>query len=101
MEAPIEQRTLNLIAMVIDACAGVHDHGHGHPPAQTVRVLATLRLFVRDGTLWRRLPATADRASGSTLRQRPQDWAADNLSLTRWSGHLGKVCGYAALAMCS
>ena len=71
----MEQRTLDLIATVMDACAGVRDPGRGHPPAETVRVLATLRLFVRDGTSWRRLTATADRVSGSTLRRRLQDWA--------------------------
>jgi transposase len=75
MEARMEQRTLDLIATVMDACAGVRDPGRGHPPAETVRVLATLRLFVRDGTSWRRLTATADRVSGSTLRRRLQDWA--------------------------
>ena len=71
----MERRSLDLIATVMDACAGGRDRGRGHPPAETVRVLATLRQFLREGTPWRRLTATAGQASGSTLRRRLRDWA--------------------------
>ena len=71
----MDHRTLDLIATLIDACGGGHEQGRGHPPAETVRVLATLRQFLREGTPWRRLTATASQASGSTLRRRLQDWA--------------------------
>jgi hypothetical protein len=39
----------------------------GHPPAEIVQVLATLRQFLREGTPWRSLRASAGKASGSTL----------------------------------
>ena len=39
-------------------------------PAETVRVLVTLRQFLREGTPWRSVCARADRVSGSTLRRR-------------------------------
>jgi transposase len=73
----MDHRILDLIATVMDACAGPPGRGRGpgHPPAETVRVLATLRRFLREGTPWRSLTATADAASGSTLRRRLQDWA--------------------------
>jgi transposase len=79
METSMNRRTLDLIATVMDACGGGHEQGRGHPPADTVRVLATLRQFVREGTPWRSLRATADKVSGSTLRRRLQDWAEGNL----------------------
>jgi hypothetical protein len=75
----MDPRTLDLIATVMDACGGGPEPGRGHPPAETVRVLATLRQFLREGTPWRSLRATADKASGSTLRRRLQDWAEGNL----------------------
>ncbi len=40
-----------------------------------MRVLATLRWFLREGTPWRSLRATGAMASGSTLRRRLADWA--------------------------
>jgi hypothetical protein len=55
------RRILELIATVMDACAGPPGRGPGHPPAATVRVLATLRRFLREGTPWRSLTATAAR----------------------------------------
>jgi transposase len=71
----MDHRIVDLIATVMEACAGPPGRGPGHPPAETVRVLATLRRFLREGTPWRSLTATADAASGSTLRRRLQDWA--------------------------
>ncbi|MDQ5830304.1 MAG: hypothetical protein M3324_10705, partial [Actinomycetota bacterium] len=70
---------MDLIATVMDACGGGHEPRRGHPPAETVRVLATLRQFLREGTPWRSLRATADKVSGSTLRRRLLDWAEGNL----------------------
>ena len=62
-------RLLNLIATVIECCEGLRTPGPGHPPAATVRVVATLRRFLREGTPWRGLRATATEAGGSTLRR--------------------------------
>ena len=75
----MDTRTLGLIATVIARCEGPGEPGPGHPPAETVRVLATLRQFLREGTPWRSLRATPAQASGSTLRRRLADWAEDNL----------------------
>lgn len=66
----MDRRILDLIATVMDACAGPPGRGPGHPPAETIRVLATLHRFLREGRPWRGLRATADAASGSTLRRR-------------------------------
>jgi transposase len=80
-ESRMDRRILDLIATVMDACAGPPGRRRrGHPPAALVRVLATLRRFVREGTPWRGLRATAEQASGSTLRRRLEAWAqAGNL----------------------
>ena len=75
----MDPRILDLIATVIERCQGPSEPGPGHPPAATVRVLASLRRFVREGTPWRSLKATPAEASGSTLRRRLADWAAINL----------------------
>ena len=74
-------RLLNLIATVIDACDRLPNHGPGHPPTQTVRVVATLRRCLREGTPSRSEghPGSGqrvDQASGATLRR----------CLARWSG---------------
>jgi hypothetical protein len=53
---------------VIDVVDQQPDHGPGHPPTATIRVVATLRRFLREGTPWRSLVATEDQPSGSTLR---------------------------------
>ena len=44
-----------------------------------MRVLATMRRFLREGTPWRGLTATEERASGSTLRRRLARWAETGL----------------------
>ncbi len=76
----MECRILGLIATVVEHCEGrSNEPGPGHPPAATVRVLASLRRFLREGTPWRGLKATPTEASGSTLRRRLVDWAAINL----------------------
>jgi hypothetical protein len=71
----LDFRLLNLIATVIDFCTPPREQGRGHPRSETVRVLATLRQFVREGTAWRSLRATVDTASGSTLRRYLEPWA--------------------------
>jgi transposase len=79
-EGRMDHRILDLIATVMDACAGPPgQRGRGHPRAETVRVLATLRRFLREAPPWRGLRATPDHASGSTLRRHLAAWAqADN-----------------------
>src|SRR3954453_21695247 len=81
--AALDFRLLHLIATVIEACDRPPSRGPGHPPTQTIRVVATLRRFLREGTPWRGLRATLDQASGATSRR----------SLARWSeaGLLAKV----------
>src|SRR3954449_5635526 len=64
---------------------GPHRDGHrflhasekerGHPRSATVRVVATLRQFLREGTPWRSLTATTGKLSGSTLRRHLEQWA--------------------------
>src|ERR687885_2518137 len=66
---------LNLIATIIEFCAPSRERGRGHPPAEIVRVVATLRQFLREGTPWRSLRATASKVSGSTLRRHLEHWA--------------------------
>src|SRR4051794_8810429 len=75
----LDPRILDVIATVIERLEGPRGTGPGHPPTETVRVLATLRRFLREGTPWRSLRATPAQASGSTLRRRLADWAAINL----------------------
>jgi transposase len=75
----LDFRLLNLIATVIDACDQQSRDGPGHPPTATIRVVATLRRFLREGTPWRGLSATADQASGSTLRRCVARWSERGL----------------------
>jgi transposase len=65
----------DLVAGIIDRIEG-RPCGTGRPPLPTVKVVETLRFFVREGVQWRELRATAGRASGSTLRRRPDEWSA-------------------------
>jgi hypothetical protein len=62
-------RLLDLIAQLIVACEPPPNGGPGHPRSATVRVLATLRRFLREGSPWRSLRATAEQVSGSTLQR--------------------------------
>ena len=71
----MDVRLLDLIATVVERCEKQCPPGPGHPPAETVRVLATLRRFLREATPWRSLTASAGEASGSTLRRRLEVWA--------------------------
>ncbi len=73
--AALNESILELVARVVAWCEPAQCDGPGHPPTETVRVLATLRRFLREGAPWRSLRATAAQASGSTLRRRLADWA--------------------------
>jgi transposase len=75
----LDVKVSDLIATVIERREGPGKPRPGHPLAATVRVLATLRRFVREGTPWRSLKAMPTQASGSTLRRRLADWASVNL----------------------
>jgi transposase len=75
----LDFRLLHLSATVIDACDWPPGRGPGHPPTETIRVVATLRRFLREGTPWRGLVATEDQASGSTLRRCLARWAETSL----------------------
>ncbi len=68
-------RAAALVAGIIDRIEGP-PLGTGRPPMPTIKVVETLRFFIREGVQWRELRATADRASGSTLRRRLDDWHA-------------------------
>ncbi len=68
-------RLCQLIATVIEACSPQP----GRQPTKTIRVVATLRRFLREGTPWRSLVATKDQASGSTLRRCLARWAVTGL----------------------
>jgi transposase len=68
-------RAAALVAGIIDRIEG-RPLGTGRPPMPTIKVVETLRFFIREGVPWRELRATADRASGSTLRRRLDDWHA-------------------------
>ena len=78
-EKVLNFRLLNLIATVIDFCTPSKERGPGHPRSATVRVLATLRQFLREGTPWRSLTATVGKVSGSTLRRHLERWARSGL----------------------
>ena len=43
-------RLFHLIATIIDACDQQPSPGPGHPPTETIRVVAALRRFLREGT---------------------------------------------------
>ena len=75
MEDRLDFKLLNLLAEVIACCEVPPEGGPGHPRSATVRVLATLRRFLREGTPWRSLRASAGHASGSTLRRCLARWA--------------------------
>jgi Transposase DDE domain len=64
-----------LVAGIIDRLED-RSSGTGRPPIPTIKVVETLRFFLREGVQWRELRATAGRACGSTLRRRLEDWSA-------------------------
>src|SRR4051794_41967770 len=68
-ENMLDFRLLDLIAELIVACEPPPKRGPGHPRSALVRVIATLRRFLREGLPWRSLRATIEQVSGSTLRR--------------------------------
>jgi transposase len=74
-EASMASRATALVAGIIDRIEE-RPSGTGRPPVPTIKVVAALRFFVREGMQWRELRATAGRACGSTLRRRLDDWSA-------------------------
>jgi transposase len=71
-------RTAALVAGIIDRIED-RPNGIGRPPLPTIKVVETLRFFVREGVQWRELRAAAGRACGSTLRRRLDGWSATAL----------------------
>ena len=71
-------RATELVAGIIDSIAD-QPLTAGRPPLPTIRVVETLRFFVREGVQWRELRASAGRACGSTLRRRSDGWSATAL----------------------
>jgi transposase len=69
----VDFRLLDLISHVIECCEPRPAGGPGHPRSATVRVVATLRQFLREGSPWRSLRARTDH--GSTLRRFLARWA--------------------------
>jgi len=66
------------VASLIDEIEGSRNDRR-HPRSPTKAVFETLRFFLREGVQWRELWATADRASGSTLRRCLSEWSATAL----------------------
>ena len=63
------------VAAAVDACDRPPERGPGHPPTETIRVVATLHRFLREGTPRRSLKATEEQTSGATLRRCLARWA--------------------------
>jgi transposase len=68
-------RAVDLVATIIDS---IEDRPRttGRPPLPTIRVVETLRYFLREGVQWRELRAMVGRVCGSTLRRRLDGWSA-------------------------
>ena len=90
----MDVRILRLIATVIDHCGRPSAGGRGRPRTETVRVLAALRRFLREGTPWRSLAATEDQASGSTLRRWLARWAETGLLARVHTLQVGMLRGH-------
>src|SRR3954464_9133867 len=99
--AALRVRLLDLIATVIDFCTPPKERGRGHPRSATVRVLATLRQFLREGTPWRSLTATAGKVSGSTLRRHLEQWASIGVLAQVHGVLVGMLRGDPILDTCS
>ncbi|MFC0387702.1 transposase [Muricoccus vinaceus] len=63
----------------MECCEGRRSRGRGHPSASLLRQLATLRVFLREGTPWLSLRATPERASGSILLRCLAAWPRTSL----------------------
>ena len=64
-----------LVAGIIDQIEN-RPLGTGRPPIPTIKIVETLRFFVREGVQGRERRATAGRACGPTLRRRLDDGSA-------------------------
>jgi hypothetical protein len=71
----VDFRLLDLISHLIECCEPHPTGDPGHPRGTTVRVLATLRRFLREGSPWRSLRTNANQVGGSTLRRLLARWA--------------------------
>ena len=71
----MDRRVLDLIATAVGCCEERSGQRLGHQKAEVVRVLACLRRFLRKGTPWLSLRASAGEVSGSTLRRHLAHWA--------------------------
>src|SRR3954453_3997067 len=76
------------MARVFAMCEVVRSGGRGRPLAELVRVLATFRRFLREGTPWRSLRASEAEVSGATLRRRLTEWTRTDLL---WQVHVTLV----------
>ncbi|MFC7739465.1 hypothetical protein ACFQX4_27830, partial [Roseomonas sp. GCM10028921] len=74
----MDRGILGLIATAMECCEGDHPRGCG--PLSALRVLATLWVILREGTPWRSLRATAEKASGASLRRHLARWSGTGLS---------------------
>jgi transposase len=68
-------RAVELVAAIIDSIEQ-RPLTTGRPLMPTIRVVETLRYFLREGAQWRELQASRRRACGSTLRRRLDAWHA-------------------------
>jgi hypothetical protein len=84
-------KLLNLLAELIACCEVPPKDGQGHPRTATVCVLATLRRFLREGTPWWSLRASARQAGGSTLRRLLAHWTETGV-LAKVHVTLGRCC---------
>lgn len=67
---------VDLIATLVDQ-VDPQRSGRGHPRAETVKVVRTLRYFAHEGVGWRALTASDRFVSGSTLRRWLGRWSAN------------------------
>lgn len=67
-------RAVELVAGIIVRLED-RSFGTGRPPMPTIKVVETMRFFVREGASWRELRAVTGRACGSALRRRLNDWS--------------------------
>jgi transposase len=95
----LDFRLSHLVATATDVCDRQPGRGPGHPPTETIRVVAALRRFLREGTPWRGLTATEDQASGSTLRRRLARWARTGLLAKVHALLVGMLCGHPDLIL--
>jgi len=91
-ENVLDFRLLDLIAELIVACEPPPKRGPGHPRSEIVRVVATLRRFLREGLPWRSLRATVEQVSGATLRRFLAYWA-ENAVLAKVQRCWWPCCG--------